>query len=99
MIPSLKVLPLSITVLLIVCPSEPHQELLVSLSSPAGNNTEGVVILDILTSSVILYCTAKTNIHVEIICFLFWYHAHWVSLCGFSEYILVCFVLFFPVFL
>lgn len=87
MIPILKLLPLSITILLTVCLSEPCQEFLLSLSFPAGNNTDGVVILDILTRSVILHCTAKTNIHVEMLCFLFWYHALWVSLCGFSEYV------------
>lgn len=87
MIPILKLLPLSIIILLTVCLSEPYQELLfLSLSSPAGNNTDGVVILDIITRSVIQHCTAKTNIHVEMLCFFFWYHALWVSLCGFLEY-------------
>lgn len=88
MIQILRVLLLSITVLLTGCPCKPCQKLLIlSLSSPAGNNTERVVNLDILTRSVILYCPAKTNIHVEMLCFLFWYHALWVSLCGFSEYV------------
>jgi len=86
-IPILKLLHLSITILLTVCLSELCQELLLlPLSSPAGNNTDGVVILDILTRSVVLHCAAKTNIHVEMLFFLFWYHAFWVSLCGFSEH-------------
>lgn len=87
MIPILKLLPLLITILLTVCLSEPCQELLLlSLSSLAGNNTDRIVLLDILARSVTLLCTAKTNIHVEMLCFFFWYHAFCISLCGFSEY-------------
>lgn len=69
-IPVLKILHLSITIFLTVCLSELCHELLLFLSSPAGNNTDEAVILDILTSSVILHCNAKTNIHVEMLFFL-----------------------------